>query len=61
MANGQSLIASPAGHPFRRTLPPTARDGRRSSIKAARNDDQDLKLFVLSFTAFFICIYSFIY
>jgi len=26
-----------------------------------RDQDQDLKLFVLSFTAFFICIYTFIF
>ena len=25
------------------------------------NDDQDLKLFALSFTAFFICIYTLIF
>ena len=29
--------------------------------KVANPDDHDLKLFVLSFTAFFICIYSFIF
>lgn len=27
----------------------------------ATDDDKDLKLFALSFTAFFICIYSLIY
>lgn len=47
--------ANPAArHPFRQVLPPPR------AIKL-RNDDQDLKLFVLSFTAFFICIYSFIF
>ncbi|QNQ10376.1 hypothetical protein [Sphingomonas alpina] len=42
-------------HPFRQTLAP-ARNTER-----LRNEDGDLKLFVLSFTAFFICIYSFIF
>jgi hypothetical protein len=48
------LLASndTARHPLRRMLPPPER--------AARSDDQDLKLFVLSFTAFFICFYTMI-
>lgn len=42
-----------AGHPLRRMLPPP---------RAAVSDggDQDLKLFVLSFTAFFVCFYTLI-
>ncbi|MDB5677849.1 hypothetical protein [Sphingomonas bacterium] len=28
---------------------------------AARNEDSELKLFVLSFTAFFVCIYTLIF
>jgi hypothetical protein len=42
-----------ASHPFR----------QRVAVQAdmARNDDNDLKLFVLSFTAFFICIYTLIF
>jgi hypothetical protein len=43
-----------ASHPFRRRLG-IVPDTRR------RNDDGDLKLFVLSFTAFFICIYTLIF
>ncbi|MDF2493322.1 MAG: hypothetical protein K0S66_256 [Sphingomonas sp.] len=31
-----------------------------AKVKARRDDDQDLKLFVLSFTAFFICFYTLI-
>jgi hypothetical protein len=42
-----------ASHPFR----------QRVAVRAepARNEDNDLKLFVLSFTAFFICIYTLIF
>ena len=42
-----------ARHPFRRGLPP-------ATAIAARNDDQDWKLFLLSFGAFFTCFYTFI-
>ena len=49
------LTNEAAGHPFRRTLPPPA------PISQARNDDQDIKLFVLSFFAFFICFYTLIF
>jgi hypothetical protein len=51
MANMRIPLSSPAGHPFRRAL---------IVDRPMRNEDQDLKLFVLSFTAFFISIYSFI-
>ncbi len=52
----QFALAAPAArHPFRQSLV-QARVGARQ-----RKDDQDLKLFVLSFTAFFICIYTFIF
>ncbi|MGN6271209.1 MAG: hypothetical protein ACTHJR_11905 [Sphingomonas sp.] len=43
-----------ASHPFRRRLGLGAETKRRG-------DDNDLKLFVLSFTAFFICIYTLIF
>lgn len=42
-----------ARHPLRRSLPPAAKVRQR-------DDDQDLKLFVLSFTAFFVCFYTLI-
>ena len=44
-----------AGHPIRRALPPS------KPSRGAPNDDQDLKLFVLSFTAFFVCFYTLIF
>lgn len=50
-----ALSATAARHPFRRTFVETKREAR------LRKEDQDLKLFVLSFTAFFICIYTFIF
>ena len=43
-----------ARHPLRRALPPPAVDARR------RNGDDDVKLFLLSFAAFFICFYTMI-
>jgi hypothetical protein len=43
----------PARHPMRRGL-------AVEPLPDASREDQDLKLFVLSFTAFFICFYSFI-
>lgn len=42
-----------ARHPIRKMLVPQEAQPKRS-------DDQDLKLFVLSFTAFFICFYTLI-
>jgi hypothetical protein len=50
------VAPAPQGHPFRRSLglkPPRVRP-------AGREEDNDIKLFVLSFTAFFICFYTFI-
>ena len=41
------------GHPFRQALP-------KPRTVAIRDDDDDLKLFVLSFTAFFVCFYTFL-
>ena len=48
------LTTEGARHPFRRTLPPPA-------IAPVRDEDADLKLFVLSFVAFFICFYTLIF
>jgi hypothetical protein len=42
-----------ASHSFRRRL-------GLGGETLGRNDDGDLKLFVMSFTAFFICIYTLI-
>ena len=50
-----SLPAPAARHPIRLRLVPPPR------VKVANPDDSDLKLFVLSFTAFFICFYTMIF
>ncbi|MBO9712725.1 hypothetical protein [Sphingomonas sp.] len=48
-------IASPAAsHPIRRTI------ARARAVERKRRDDSDLKLFALSFTAFFVCFYTFL-
>ncbi|UUL84345.1 hypothetical protein [Sphingomonas qomolangmaensis] len=46
---------APQGHPFRRTL-----SRKPVATAQASADDSDMKLFVLSFTAFFICFYTFL-
>ena len=48
------LTNEAARHPLRRSLPPPV-------IASAKNDDHDVKLFLLSFAAFFTCFYSFIF
>ena len=55
MAQHLALPATVARHPFRKRL------AQAKPLPKPRNDDQDLKLFALSFTAFFICIYTFIF
>lgn len=47
------LTNEAAGHPFRRSLPPPV-------LTSLPRDDQDWKLFALSFAAFFICFYTFL-
>lgn len=47
------LTTEAARHPFRRSLPPPATTPRRE-------DDQDWKLFALSFAAFFTCFSTFL-
>lgn len=48
------LTNEAARHPFRQRLPrPAAR-----AIEAVRDDSDDLRLFAVSFTAFFIAIYG---
>lgn len=53
-----------ARHPFRRSLPrhvfQLASQGGARPQEAAKDDDEDWKLFALSFTAFFTVAYSFI-
>ncbi len=46
------LTTQAARHPFRQSMAASLQERTR------RNDEQDLRLFVLSFTAFFVCIYS---
>ncbi len=41
------------GHAFRRSLPPVR-------MVTVSGDDHDLKLFALSFTAFFVCFATFL-
>ncbi|MEP9401836.1 hypothetical protein [Sphingomonas sp. VNH70] len=41
-------------HPFRRRLSPVAAAPERP------RDESDLKLFAVSFTAFFLCFYTFL-
>lgn len=48
------LTNEAARHPLRRSLPPVR------AVPPVRDDDQDVKLFLLSFVAFFVCFYSFI-
>ena len=51
---GQQRVADQLhGHPFRATLPTV-----RASVRK-REDDSDLKLFLLSYAAFFVCFYTF--
>lgn len=45
---------SPRSHPIRRSI----RLAR--ALERKRRDDADIKLFFLSFTAFFVCFYTFI-
>lgn len=52
MTRPLALTNDAARHPLRRRLPPPP--------VPRTSDDHDLKLFVLSFTAFFICFYTFI-
>lgn len=49
------LTGASRSHPFRANLPHVRAQVRR------REDDGDLKLFAMSFTAFFVCIYTFIF
>lgn len=59
MAQHLALPATVARHPFRQRL--AQAQPRIRPVPKPRDDDQDLKLFALSFTAFFVCIYTFIF
>lgn len=48
------LTNEAARHPLRRSLPPVR------IVAPAHDEDHDVKLFLLSFVAFFVCFYSFI-
>lgn len=50
------LTTESARHPFRRALPPQAPE----PVVKPKDDDSDVKLFFLSFAAFFTCFYTFI-
>lgn len=49
-----SLVAPAARHPFRLAF------AKARVARIRKRDDNDVKLFALSFTAFFICFYTFI-
>jgi hypothetical protein len=49
------LTNEAARHPFRQTLPPPV------TPDARKRDDEDWKLFLLSFAAFFTCFYTLIF
>ena len=48
------LAGNARRHPFRQHM------RRVSAVEQKLRDDSDIKLFVLSFTAFFVCFYTFI-
>ncbi len=48
-------LAGIGGHPFRSSVLAA------SAARRKHAEDQDLKLFALSFTAFFVCFYTFIF
>lgn len=47
-------LSAARGHPFRRHVRQVVARQRKAS------DDGDVKLFMLSFTAFFVCFYTFL-
>ncbi|HZV17936.1 MAG TPA: hypothetical protein VFF84_04505 [Sphingobium sp.] len=59
------LTHEQARHPFRRSLPAHVltiprKETARSPVRPSEDEDQDWKLFVLSFAAFFTVAYTFI-
>ncbi|HEX7871905.1 MAG TPA: hypothetical protein VF475_03275 [Sphingobium sp.] len=55
------LTSEGARHPFRRSLPQHVTAVAMEEPKPAQSSDNDWKLFVLSFAAFFFAAYSFIF
>lgn len=49
-----------SSHPLRLRLGMTASRVAKPETPAKSRDDDDIKLFVLAYTAFFICFYTFL-
>ena len=54
MSREAMLDGRTRGHPFRKRMPQV-----RAAVQK-REDDSDLKLFAVSFAAFFVCFYTFL-
>lgn len=54
MQTRDSRAAPVPRHPFRQSIATT------HAVQSRQREENDIKLFVLSFTAFFICFYTFI-
>jgi hypothetical protein len=51
----QLFLAAPVrGHPIRQSI------RQAKALERKRRDDGDAKLFFMSFTAFFVCFYTFL-
>lgn len=55
----RSLVLTTEGarHPFRQTLPPHV---FQALADPGKRNDEDVRLFLMSFAAFFVVVYSFI-
>ncbi|HEU0044150.1 hypothetical protein [Sphingomonas sp.] len=58
MLHRRPPFTPPEPHPFRRALPAEV---LRVEQEKPHDDDHDVKLFLLSFAAFFVCFYTFIF
>lgn len=54
MSRRQSLTDRTGGHPFRNRM------HQVRVVVRKREDDSDVKLFAVSFAAFFVCFYTFL-
>lgn len=54
MQQPELLVCRADGHPFRSRMRKVCVEVQR------REDDSDIKLFALSFAAFFVCFYTFL-